>query len=212
MRGALVELKALHRIPGPWLPLALGVWILVAWLQEPTFLRRSEVPFFWDSVHSALVAALAGAPLGWLLGRDASAAEVILRAARTPLRVVSISTLSIIIYGSEIALFAGLLGFGLDLVRGVPSPREALETVFTGLCLLAPLAALAPGLANLRLTAHGYTVFWLLLAVSYAFLFGPGSAAGAVSAGWMATMVPAVLATVAGLLLSAALANRRIHI
>ncbi len=210
LRSALLELKALHRVPGPWLPLALAIWTVIVWLQEPDMLRRSEVPFFWDSVGAALSVSYVLLPLAWVLGQSSSRVESILWAARDPLRIIVINTLSIVIYGFEVALVIGLLGCGLDLTGGMSDPALAGSEALGRLALLAPLASLAPGLAFLSLSAQGNTICWLVIAVSYAFLLGPGPAAEAGASTWLGDLFTAVLATGAGLLLSTALITRRI--
>ena len=211
LRSALLELKALHRVPGPWLPLALAIWIAIVWLQEPDMLRRSGVPFFWDSVGAALSVSYALLPLAWVLGQSSSRVESVLWATRNPLRAISITTLSIVIYGLEVGLLAGLLGWGLDLIGGMSDAALAGSEALSRLALLAPLASLAPGLAFLSLSAQGNTCCWLVIAVSYAFLFGSGPAAGAGASTWLRDLLTAVLATGAGLLLSTAVITHRIR-
>ncbi len=207
LRGTFLELKALHRLPGLWLPLALGVWILLIWVQEPAFMRRTGTPFFWESVEAAMSLCFALVPLAWLLAR--SPTQLVLRATRYPIRTVSISTLSIVIYGIEIAIWAGLLGWSLDQLNGVSSAGEAWTCGIGALVLLAPLASLAPGLAFLCRSAQGATVSWLAIAGAYALLLDNGSATGA-GAFVMSEILSATLATAAGLLLSAAVVCRRI--
>ena len=93
------------------LPLALGVWILLIWVQEPAFMRRAGTPFFWESVEAAMSFCFALVPLAWLLARSPSSTLPVLRATRYPLRMISVSACSIIIYGIEVAIWASLLGW-----------------------------------------------------------------------------------------------------
>ncbi len=209
LRGTFLELKALHRLPGPWLPLALGVWILLIWVQEPAFMRRAGTPFFWESVEAAMSFCFALVPLAWLLARSPSTAQSVLRATRYPIRVISISTCAIIIYGVEVALWAGLLGWTLDQLSGVSSAGEAWTCGIGALVLLAPLASLAPGLAFLCRSAQGATVSWLVIAGAYTLLLDGGLATRA-GEFVMSEILSATLATVAGLLLSATVVCRRI--
>jgi hypothetical protein len=185
------------------------VWILLAWIQEPVFLRRSGAPFFWDSVEAALSVVFLLLPLVWLLARSPAASESVLRAAARPFRVIAISALSIIGYGMSLAFLASLFAWSLDLLRGAQSAGMALGCALRGLGLLAPLASLAPGLAFSSLSAQGSTVSWLVIAVSYAALIGPGPT-GILT--WSEIAAPALLSTAAGLLLSTAIIRHRIKV
>jgi len=115
-------------------------------------------------------------------------------------------------YGASLAFLAGLFGWGLDLLRGAQSAGLAWGCAMRGLGLLAPLASLAPGLAFSSLSAQGSTISWLVIAVSYAALVGPGPTGGAGTLTLSEITAPALLATAAGLLLSTAIVSRRISV
>ncbi len=115
-------------------------------------------------------------------------------------------------YGVSLAFLVGLFAWGLDLLRGAQSAGLALGCALRGLGLLAPLASLAPGLAFSSLSAQGSTISWLVIAVSYAAVIGPGPAGGAGIFTWSEIAAPALLSTAAGLLLSTAIIRRRIKV
>lgn len=172
-------------------------------------MRRAGTPFFWESVEAAMSFCFALVPLAWLLARSPSSTLSVLRATRYPLRMISISSCSIVIYGIEVAIWAGLLGWALDQLSGVSSAAEAWTCGIGALVLLAPLASLAPGLAFLCRSAQGATVSWLAIAGAYILLLDNGLASGA-GAFVLSEVLSATMATAAGLLLSAAVVCRRI--
>lgn len=219
LRRSRTEALVLHRVVRAWVPLFILVWIVALRVQEPPFLRRAQLPVFWGGVEAALLLLLAIVPLVWIVARGREAHEWTLRAARSPAGNVLSNWLGLLAYGLCLALLMLAAGAALDLVyQGVIEWRAPGLILLEAVLLLAPLAALAPAVSYLGFSTPMLMVVWLLL-LGFSMARGypvPTSSLlalerddadviGAFDWG------PASATTVAGLLLSAALAKRRLR-
>jgi hypothetical protein len=219
LRRSRLEALLLHRVVRVWVPLFLLVWVVALRAQEPPFLRRAGIPFFWGSLEAALLLMACILPAVWILSHGRDAYEWTLRGSRSPAGNVLSNWLGLFGYGLILAVVMLGTGIAIGLLYGDPMGWRAPALILLEAALLsAPLCAVAPALSYLGLTPVGLMMGWLLLlglSMARGFPVPTGAllplerdAAGTIGA---AEWGPALAATLAGLLLSVALAKRRLR-
>jgi len=146
------EARACGRVFGPWALVLQLLLPVVAWLQEPAFLRMAEVGMVESAALGAACGIALGAPWMWLLARWGAGT----RAAPTapPLGYGIAVALGVALY----LLCNSLAGMGFLLLLGRPAAPETwgplLEAAITGGCLLVlPVLPWLPWLVSLRVPA-----------------------------------------------------------
>jgi hypothetical protein len=193
------------------------IFCLVLRLQQPAFVARQELDFFWPSMQAFLGGMLCLLPLLWTLNRGAGAGDWIRRNARAPFRSCISCWLGICMQG--LLLILGNLAITIT-VKSIYGDQDlqpgGLALLWRSLALLGVTAALAPALAFSRLGNVASSLLWFLLLASSLGVFGLGvpmpldrilsEADSNLAWDWA---IPGLTATIAGLLVSWAMISRR---
>lgn len=189
-------------VGAPWVVAAVVLTGLIA-LQSPRALGASE--FFWPSVHALTLALVATVPLVWALGRADRATHLIVDPARTAIGW----SLGIFVFGALLVTIPFLASITLKRIETDPSQLRAL-------LVLAPLAALGPGLASLAARPAVASLVWAIVLGGSIGIFGIGIpipvdslVAGSKTVPSAAQVVAALMSTLGGILLSMAATRQR---
>jgi hypothetical protein len=141
-------------------------------LQEPPFLTTFPQSLVSSTLESMLLLSLMLLPVAWLVGSTTAAVEWTDRLASRTSSVLLAEFLALMAAGSACVLIALL---GVVTVVRIPAgwpPASLLSIGMTVVLSYAPVAALAPGLARLRLPRSSVVALSGLLVTGSLGLFG----------------------------------------
>jgi hypothetical protein len=202
LRAALLDWKLTWRPLGKWWAIVLLAWCLLAWLQEPTFLREYGIQILWDAGAAGSVVGFVIFGLTWSNSREA--AEWIPFTRGNPLRIVLVSAAALEFQALVAVCLVASICFTVDKISGTASPGGSPLLFIAKLLVVAlPLSCLAPGIAACRLPTVATVMVWVALLALDASLARTLSIAPAES--FSANFAPALLGAAGSVCLSVSL-------